>query len=78
VSQPSVCRPGVELLGEYLEGTLPAEVRADIDSHVSGCPRCVAFIESYRATPEILRKATLAELPAELETSLLDFLRRRR
>ena len=72
------CASGVELLMDYLEGVLPADVRAAVDAHVSGCPRCVAFIASYRETPRILREATAASLPADLEASLRDFLRAQR
>jgi len=53
-------------------------VRAAIDAHVNGCPRCQAFIESYRATPRILREATIATFPPELEQSLIAYLRARR
>ena len=72
------CASGVELLMDYLEGVLPADVRAAVDAHVSGCPRCVAFIASYRETPRILREATAASLPADLEASLRQFLRAQR
>lgn len=73
-----VCASGVELLMEYLEGSLAPDVRAALEAHVAGCARCVAFLASYQATPRILREATLAALPADLEDSLLEFLRRRR
>jgi anti-sigma factor RsiW len=73
-----VCASGVDLLTEYLEDALPADVRAELESHVARCARCVAFIESYRQTPRILRQATLAALPAALEESLTEFLRRHR
>lgn len=73
-----VCQSGVELLMDYLEGQLPAGLRADLEAHVAGCPRCTAFVASYRATPGVLRRATLAALPADLEGSLREFLRRRR
>ena len=72
-----VCVSGVALLAEYLEGTLPADVRRELEAHVAACPRCTAFVESYRATPRILRQATLAALPADLEASLTAFLRQR-
>ncbi len=72
-----VCASGVELLMEYLEGALAPEVQAELEAHVAGCPRCVAFLASYRATPRILRRATLAALPDDLGDSLLAFLRRR-
>lgn len=65
------CISGVELLMEYMEGTLAPEVRAALDAHVAGCARCVAFIESYQQTPRILREATAREMPADLQESLL-------
>jgi anti-sigma factor RsiW len=72
------CISGVELLIDFLEGVLPADVRAAIEEHVAGCPRCAAFVESYRATPRILREATIAAtLPADIEASLKAFLRAR-
>ena len=73
-----ICLSGVELLMEYLEGTLPPDVRAAIDVHVAGCPRCVAFITSYEATPRVVREATAIAMPADLESSLLDAVRKRR
>lgn len=70
-----VCMSGVELLMEYMEGALAPDVRAAIEAHVSGCPRCEAFIASYRETPRIMRDATRMEMPAGLEVSLLAALR---
>ncbi len=72
---PIVCATGVELLMEYLEGTLPAEMQAALDEHVTGCERCAAFVASYRETPRIMRDATAASLPADVEASLRAFLR---
>ncbi len=72
------CASGVELLMGYLEGVLPTEIAAALEAHVAGCPRCEAFVASYRETPRIVREATAAALPAELEQSLMAFLRARR
>jgi anti-sigma factor RsiW len=72
------CASGVDLLMEYLEGTLPATTVAALDGHVAGCARCQAFIASYLATPRILREATDATLPAPVQSSLLAWLRERR
>jgi anti-sigma factor RsiW len=72
------CASGVELLMDYLEGVLPADVRAALDAHVAACPRCVAFIASYRETPRILREATAAALPDHVRASLHAFLRTQR
>jgi len=73
-----VCASGVELLMDYLEGALPDDLHADLEAHVAACPRCTAFVAAYRETPRILRDATAAALPPDLEASLLDFLRARR
>lgn len=72
-----VCVSGVELLMDYLEGVLADDVRAALDEHVRGCARCAAFVASYRETPRILRDASAAILPADVEASLQAFLRAR-
>jgi anti-sigma factor RsiW len=72
------CRDGVELLMEYLEGVLPESQRQRIEAHVAGCPRCVAFVDSYRQTPRIVRSATAADLPDDVAASLRRFLTERR
>jgi len=72
------CKTGVELLMDYFEGVVPGDMRASIESHVAGCPKCAAFIASYLATPRILREATAAAMPPELQRSLLDCLRAQR
>lgn len=71
------CASGVELLMDYLEGVLPPDVTAALEAHVAGCARCTAFVASYQATPRILRDATGATMPPELEESLKAFLRAR-
>lgn len=71
------CASGVELLMDYLEGALPPDLHTALEEHVAGCPRCAAFVESYREAPRILREATRATLPADVEESLRAFLRAR-
>ena len=78
MNQGLVCASGVDLLMDYLEGALAAEVSAALEAHVAGCARCVAFIASYRETPRIVREATAPALPPELERSLREFLRHHR
>jgi len=71
------CVSGVKLLMDYLEGVVSTDVRIALDEHVSGCPRCAAFVASYCHTPRILREATAATLPSDVEASLKAFLRDR-
>jgi len=72
------CRHGVDLLMDYLEGVLPPELRERIAAHVAGCEKCAAFVQSYQATPRIIRDATDIAPPAALGESLIAFLRQHR
>jgi anti-sigma factor RsiW len=72
------CQDGVELLMEYLEGLLPESQRDSVEAHVAGCPRCVAFVDSYRQTPRIIRSATAGDVPEDVAASLRRFLTERR
>jgi anti-sigma factor RsiW len=71
------CVSGVDVLMDYLEGVLPADVHRALEEHVAGCARCAAFVASYCDTPRILQAATAATVPAEVEASLKAFLRAR-
>ena len=71
------CVDGVDLVMDYLEDALPAARRQAVDAHLATCPRCVAFVASYRETPRIFRAATVATLPEEQRGALRRFLRTR-
>jgi anti-sigma factor RsiW len=78
VTPDLTCRQGVERLVDYLEGVLSVSERAAIDLHMAGCPRCVAFVESYVETPRIWRAATAVEPPTAVAAALRRFLAARR
>ena len=48
-----VCREVVELVTEYLGGTLSAHDRARLDEHLSSCPPCTAYLAQMRTTLEL-------------------------
>lgn len=73
--KPIACVSGVELLMDYLEGVLSADVHTALGDHVAGCPRCAAFVASYCDTPRLMREASATTLPAHVEASLKAFLR---
>jgi anti-sigma factor RsiW len=69
------CAQGVDLLMDYVEGLLPAAMRSTLETHVAGCPRCVAFTASYTETPRIVRDATAVELPSETKDVMVALVR---
>jgi Putative zinc-finger len=69
------CRQIAELLGDYLDGSLPPETRELIDFHIDGCAPCVAFLNTYRGTVDVARKLPDITIPPELKKRLLTVLK---
>jgi anti-sigma factor RsiW len=72
------CRQIADLLGDYLDGTLPKSTRELLEWHIEGCPPCVAFINTYRGTINAATKLREAQVPTELKKRLLAVLRSQR
>lgn len=66
------CNVVVELLTDYLDGTLDPGTTASLEQHLELCPPCVVFLEQLRATitavghlpDDTLSDAAMAELEA--------------
>lgn len=69
------CKDSVELLLEYLDGELDAELRVKLEAHLGGCSPCEDFLKSYSATPGLCRKALVRDMPQEVANKLTEFLR---
>jgi anti-sigma factor RsiW len=72
------CRQIAELLGDYLDGTLPQPTRELLDWHIEACPPCVAFVNTYRGTIGAARKLSDVPIPAEFKQRLLKVLQTRK
>jgi anti-sigma factor RsiW len=58
------CQELVELVTEYLEGTLPPRERERFDAHLGECPGCGVYLEQMRATVVLARAgAEVSERP---------------
>ncbi|NJC94871.1 MAG: anti-sigma factor [Anaerolineales bacterium] len=44
------CKELVELVTEYLEGTLPEAIHLRMDHHLSDCDGCTHYVEQMRQT----------------------------
>lgn len=69
------CRQIAELLGDYLDGTLPKHTRELLEFHIDGCAPCVAFVNTYRGTIAATRTLPDTPMPTELKKRLLNVLR---
>ena len=69
------CDEIVDLLVDYLDGDLAKERVERLEDHLDHCPRCVEFLDDYRRTGSICRRALAVEMPQQLKSTLVDFLR---
>jgi anti-sigma factor (TIGR02949 family) len=74
---PSDCSRLVSLLSDYVDGRLPADVRQDLERHLSGCSECTAFVGTFQSTLSLLHSLSEEDLPEELRVRLKAFLDRR-
>ncbi len=44
------CKELVELVTDYFDDVLPADVRAEFDEHLRLCPGCEVYLEQMRTT----------------------------
>jgi anti-sigma factor RsiW len=68
------CEECVDLLVEYLDGSLPAERALALEQHLSQCMPCITFVRTYKATTHLCHKQLVREMPQELVSSLQSFL----
>ena len=77
------CRELADFMADYLSGELPEDARRRFDHHLSLCPNCVNYLESYRTTVELGRRAfedddraVPPEVPEDLVKAVLSARRR--
>jgi hypothetical protein len=59
------------LLCDYTDGTLPAEERTALESHLAGCPACAQLAADIAGVTAFIETVASIEPPAELVTRIL-------
>ena len=65
------CKELVELITEYLEGTLPRRLRKRVAKHLSRCDGCTGYLEQMRFTIQTMGRLTEESLPEPMKAELL-------
>jgi anti-sigma factor RsiW len=65
------CAQLVELVTEYLEGTLEPHERLRFDRHLAECPHCAAYLDQIRVTVAATGRLRTAYLEPAMKSSLL-------
>ena len=69
------CQQMVELVTDYLEGSLGWRDRRRFEKHLRACHACSRYIEQMRETLDLLGAVPLDTLSTEAQSTLLDAFR---
>jgi anti-sigma factor RsiW len=69
--QELACIELVEVITDYLEGTMPARDRRRLERHLTACDGCTAYLEQMRMTISLAGRLEPEDVPAELQERLL-------
>jgi len=65
------CRELVELVTDYLEGSLSRRDRARFDAHIAACENCTQYVEQFRETIRLTGTLRESDVSPEAEAALL-------
>jgi len=71
-----VCQQAVELVTDYLEGSLSRSARRRFEAHLAGCPHCTEYLAQMRETIRLTGRLTPDDLTSGMRTDFTDLYRR--
>jgi anti-sigma factor RsiW len=70
------CKELVEIITDYLEGTLGEHDRARFDAHIMTCPGCREYVEQMQITIRATGRVTVESISSGARDELLRAFRR--
>lgn len=77
VPSSTSCKQITALLHDYLNDKLSRKLKRDFEQHLSICPDCVSFLNTYKKTVVLTRSLDPEALPSKVCNNVLAFLRKR-
>jgi anti-sigma factor RsiW len=71
-----VCQQVVELVTDYLEGTLSRSQRRRFEAHLAGCEHCTEYLAQMRATITLTGRLQAEDLSPEMREEFSSIYRR--
>jgi anti-sigma factor RsiW len=60
-------------LSDYLDELLSSGLVKEIEQHLAGCPSCLAYLNTYRRTRDLIGETMRVPMPEEMRVILRDF-----
>ena len=71
-----VCQDAIELMTDYLEGSLSRRQRRRLEAHLAACPNCSGYLEQIRITIRLTGAVDADALPPQAVDELTELYRR--
>ena len=70
------CKECLDLLYDYIDGSLDQETTDSLEEHFQECPPCISFMKTYKSTTVICRDTlNQIEVPLAVREALLKVLK---
>ncbi len=71
------CQECVDLLTDYLAGTLDPELKRRLDEHFAGCAPCINFVKTFEKSEKMTRllREQQVDVPLDVQQRLKSFLK---
>jgi anti-sigma factor RsiW len=66
-----VCQQAVELVTDYLEGTLSRRARRRFEAHLAGCEHCAEYLAQMRTTIRLSGQIAPHDLTPEMRSDFI-------
>jgi anti-sigma factor RsiW len=73
---PLVCRDAVELVSDYLDGSLSRRQRRRLEKHLALCDACTTYLDQMRSTIAASGRVGPEDLPGDVVEGLVNLYRR--
>ncbi len=67
------CRELVNLLADYLDGSMDPLLAGELEGHIELCDECLHFLRTYDTTRIVAREVRIEEIPEEFREKLRSF-----
>jgi anti-sigma factor RsiW len=64
----------LDYLSDYLDELLSPELTVELERHLARCPSCLAYLNTYRRTRELVGETLRVPMPEEMRAILRNFL----
>jgi len=71
------CKQIADLMVDYLTDQLRPPVKQEFAKHLSICPDCVSFVNTYKKTVQSTATLRSEDLPPKVRQNVLGFLRKK-